>query len=105
MSPVRAAFSDEIVRTEALFKRIKAVYDTRTRSGLTAEQQRLTEVQYMGFVWQGAALDEIVQTEALFKRIKAVYDTRTRSGLTAEQQRLTEVQYMGFVWQGAALDK
>ena len=32
---MRAAFSDEIVQTEALFKRIKAVYDTRTRSGLT----------------------------------------------------------------------
>jgi peptidyl-dipeptidase Dcp len=56
MNPVFAAFGDELVQNEALFRRIKSVYDARASAGLTAEQQRLTDVQYTFFVRQGAAL-------------------------------------------------
>ncbi len=42
LSPVLAAFGDEIVQNEALFRRVEAVYEARENAGLSAEQQRLT---------------------------------------------------------------
>jgi peptidyl-dipeptidase Dcp len=58
MSPVFAAFGDEIVQNEALFKRIKALNDGMANANLDAQQKRLTDVQYTYFVRQGAGLDE-----------------------------------------------
>lgn len=58
MSPVLAAFGDEIIQNEALFGRLKTVHDARTASNLNAEQQRLTEVYYNRFARQGAALNK-----------------------------------------------
>jgi len=57
MNPIFAAFGDEVVQNPALFARIKAVYDKRETSGLSAEQQRLVWVTYRRFVREGAALD------------------------------------------------
>ncbi|HAH10995.1 MAG TPA: peptidase M3 [Alphaproteobacteria bacterium] len=58
ISPVLAAFQDEIVQDEALFARIKAVYDARETSGLTAEEKRIADLQYLSFQRQGAGLDK-----------------------------------------------
>jgi peptidyl-dipeptidase Dcp len=57
MAPKLAAFSDQITQNEKLFARIAAVYETRGKSGLTPEQQRLTWVYYTDFVRAGAQLD------------------------------------------------
>jgi peptidyl-dipeptidase Dcp len=57
MAPIFAAFGDEVVQNEKLFARVKAVYDKRETSGLTAEQKRLVYVVYRRFVREGAALD------------------------------------------------
>ncbi len=57
MEPRLAAFHDLITQNEVLFKRIAAVYATREHSGLSAEQQRLTWVQYQNFARTGALLD------------------------------------------------
>jgi len=57
MAPKLAAFSDQITQNPQLFERISKVYDTRTTSGLTPEQQRLTWVYYTNFVRAGAKLD------------------------------------------------
>lgn len=57
VSPMFAAFQDETVQNEALFARIKAVYDGRANAGLSAEEQRIAELQYDGFARQGAGLD------------------------------------------------
>ena len=57
MAPILAAFADEIIQNEALFARIKAVYDApREAAKLTPEQLRLVEVQYRNFARRGAAL-------------------------------------------------
>lgn len=56
MAPKRAAFSDEITQNAKLFARIEAVYKTRKKSKLTAEQQRLVETHYASFARRGAAL-------------------------------------------------
>jgi peptidyl-dipeptidase Dcp len=67
MSPVFAAFQDEIIQNEALFARVKAVYDNRAAAKLTPEQLRLVEVVYRNFARQGAALN--AQDKARLKDI------------------------------------
>ncbi len=57
MAPRLAAFQDQVTQNEKLFERIAAVYETREKSGLTAEQQRLTWLYYTNFVRAGAKLD------------------------------------------------
>ncbi|HUS27973.1 MAG TPA: M3 family metallopeptidase, partial [Kofleriaceae bacterium] len=58
MAPIMAAFSDEIIQNEALFARIKTVYEARNKSNLTPEQIRLVETHYTNFARQGAALNK-----------------------------------------------
>ncbi|GAA4034544.1 M3 family metallopeptidase [Hymenobacter glaciei] len=57
MAPKMAAFNDQITQNPALFKRIEAVYNAPATKKLTAEQQRLVEVNYKQFVRAGAKLD------------------------------------------------
>ena len=57
LMPKLAAHSDAIVMNEALFARVKAVYDTRFSCDLEADQIRLTEKTYDDFVRSGALLD------------------------------------------------
>ena len=56
MKPILSQFDDEVIQNDELFQRLKAVYDNRANSGLTAEQQRLCEVYYRMFSRQGAGL-------------------------------------------------
>jgi peptidyl-dipeptidase Dcp len=56
MSPLQSAHSDAIALNEALFAKIKAVYDTRETAGLDPAQLRLTEKIYQRFVRNGALL-------------------------------------------------
>ena len=58
MAPKQAAFRDRITQNAALFKRIKAVYDSPAKAKLTPEQQRLTWLYYTNFVRAGAMLDD-----------------------------------------------
>ena len=55
--PRWAAHSDRIALNEALFAKVKAVYDKRGGLDLDAEQLRLLEKVYTGFVRAGALLD------------------------------------------------
>ncbi|HEY4179611.1 MAG TPA: M3 family metallopeptidase [Kofleriaceae bacterium] len=55
-APMLAAFSDEIIQNEALFARIKAVWDGREAAKLKPDQARLLEVTYQRFARRGAAL-------------------------------------------------
>ena len=57
VAPILSAADDEITFNDKLFRRIEAVYQARARSGLNAEQQRLAQRTYDGFVRQGAKLD------------------------------------------------
>ena len=57
MMPLLTAHADKIRLNEQLFDKVKAVYDNRATLGLDAEQLRLTEKTYDGFVRAGALLD------------------------------------------------
>lgn len=55
--PMLAAHADKILLNEKLFERVKAVYDRRAALELDADQSRLLEKIYRGFVRAGALLD------------------------------------------------
>lgn len=56
ISPLLTDYGNDIRLNEALFKRIKTVYDQRENLSLTAEQQTLLEKTYKSFTRNGANL-------------------------------------------------
>ncbi|HLT86383.1 MAG TPA: M3 family metallopeptidase [Sphingobacterium sp.] len=58
MAPVLSAHGDEISLNEKLFARVKTVYDNRDSLQLDAEDTKLLEETYKGFVRAGANLSE-----------------------------------------------
>ena len=58
VSPMLSELSDGIILNEALFKRVKFVYDQRDQLGLNAEQMRLVTETYKAFADNGANLPE-----------------------------------------------
>jgi peptidyl-dipeptidase Dcp len=57
-SPKLSAFYDGLMLDPKLFQRYKAVYDNRAALGLNAQQLRIVERSYEGFVRDGANLSE-----------------------------------------------
>ena len=62
ISPILSTHSDNIVMNAGLFKRVKAVYDSREQLKLTAEQAKLLEKTYKNFIRSGAGLDSAKQS-------------------------------------------
>lgn len=62
MAPKFAAHGDNINLNKALFERVEAIYNQRAALNLTAEEKRLVEVLYKGFVRSGAKLNEDQKT-------------------------------------------
>jgi len=58
VSPILTRFSNDITLNEKLFGRIKKVYETKEKSGLTTEQKILTERKFRNFMLGGAGLKE-----------------------------------------------
>nr|WP_299166906.1 M3 family metallopeptidase [uncultured Allomuricauda sp.] len=67
VSPLLSEFSNDITLNEALFKRIKSVYEQRETLNLTAEQQTLLEKRYKSFSRNGANL-----TDTAKKRLREI---------------------------------
>ncbi|MBZ0186202.1 MAG: twin-arginine translocation signal domain-containing protein, partial [Candidatus Obscuribacterales bacterium] len=57
ITPILQKFDDEVIQNQALFDRIKTVYEKLDQEKLNAEQERLTEVIYKHFARKGAGLD------------------------------------------------
>jgi peptidyl-dipeptidase Dcp len=62
ISPWLSELSNDITLNTALFKKVKAVFDTKETLTLTPEQQMLLEKQYKGFARNGANLKEVDKT-------------------------------------------
>ena len=58
MSPLLSEFSNDITLNENLFKRVKAVYDSKSNLNLTTEQETLLDKKYKGFSRNGANLQD-----------------------------------------------
>jgi peptidyl-dipeptidase Dcp len=56
ISPMLTRHSNQIQMNEDLFKRVKSIYEGRKEAGLDAEQMRLVERTYDGFIRSGANL-------------------------------------------------
>jgi len=58
ISPLLTAFSNDVSLNEALFLRVKAVYDQRNELSLSPEQATLLDKKYKSFARNGALLSE-----------------------------------------------
>ncbi len=58
ISPLLSEFSNDITLNEDLFKRVKAVYHSKSELNLTTEQQTLLNKKYKSFSRNGANLSE-----------------------------------------------
>jgi len=92
LAPVLSAFDDEIVQNEALFARLKTVYDARANANLSLEQQRLAEVVYTNFARRGAALGkaEKRRLKEINKRLASLF-TSFRQNQLADEESYTLV--------------
>jgi peptidyl-dipeptidase Dcp len=88
MSPVLAAFDDEVTQNKELFARVKAVYDKKDSLKLTPEQDRLLWRTYTGFVRSGAALSAEAKTRiaAINSELASLYDKFSANQLHDEEQ-------------------
>lgn len=62
VSPLLTAFGNDLLLNEALFAKVKTVYDAKDKYTLTPEQKMLLEKQYKGFSRNGANLSEAKKT-------------------------------------------
>ena len=87
MSPVLAAFGDEVTQNEKLFARIKAVYDGRATAKLNPEQLRLLEVVYQNFARRGAALPakQKARMKEINGKLASLYTQFTQNQLADEE--------------------
>jgi len=82
MSSPLAAFDDEMIQNDKLFKRLEAVHQSATTRTLTAEQQRLTWKYYTDWVRAGARLD------AASKQQLSAINQKLADAFTAFRQNL-----------------
>jgi peptidyl-dipeptidase Dcp len=66
-SPLLTAFDNEVKQNEALFARVRQVYEEKDDLQLTPEQHMLLDKTYQSFIRNGAALDD--QAKARYKEI------------------------------------
>ncbi|WP_435416406.1 M3 family metallopeptidase [Polaribacter aestuariivivens] len=63
VSPWLSEFRNDITLNEALFKKVKEVFNNKEKLALTPEQEMLLEKQYKGFARNGANLNEEDKSE------------------------------------------
>jgi peptidyl-dipeptidase Dcp len=89
MAPIGSAFQDEIVQNEALFARIKAVYDSMATAGFTVEQQQVVDNYYKRFTRRGALLNtaDKARLKDLNQQLAALY-TKFGQNTLADEENL-----------------
>ena len=87
ISPLLAAFGNDITLNEPLFKKIQAVHEQADRESLTAEQQMLLERKFRHFRRNGALLQEKDKI-----RLREIDGELSRLKLTFGEHVLEETQ-------------
>lgn len=85
VSPLLSAFSNDISLNEALYQRIKTVYETKNTLKLTTEQATLLENHYKSFVRNGANLNSSDK-----ERLREIDKQLAEVGLSFEENILAE---------------
>lgn len=91
LAPKLSEFSSKINQNEALFKRIKTVYDNAQENPLESDQQRVVELIYKGFAMRGAALDNEKKERyaAIDKELSVLYNKFSDNVLHDEENYVT----------------
>ncbi|WP_271856215.1 M3 family metallopeptidase [Patiriisocius marinus] len=95
LSPLLTEFGNDLLLNEALFKKVKTVYDTRDSYELTAEQKMLLDKQYKGFSRNGANLSEekkiaLRKIDTELSKLKLTFGENVLAETNAYQMHLTE---------------
>ena len=85
VSPLLSEFSNDITLNEALFKRIKSVFEQKDSLDLTVEQQTLLDKKYKSFSRNGANL-----SEGKKKRLRVIDSKLSKLKLTFGENILAE---------------
>ena len=85
VSPLLSEFGNDITLNEALFKRVKAIYDQKDSLDLTVEQNTLLDKKYKSFSRNGANLSEEKKT-----RLRAIDAKLSKLKLTFGENVLAE---------------
>ncbi|WP_291803516.1 M3 family metallopeptidase [Lutibacter sp.] len=87
MAPVMSEFQSKISQNEALFSRIKTVYDNSLIEPLEADQQRVVQLVYEGFAMNGAELDaeKKARYAAINKELSSLYTNFSNNILADEE--------------------
>ena len=93
MEPKLAEISDKINQNTKLFQRIQAVYNSKDKSKLTKEQQRLVKVIYDNFVYAGAKLDAATKAKVslLNQQLAGLYTKFSQNLLSEENNQYVEL--------------
>lgn len=93
LSPKISEYRSKISQNEALFQRIKTVYENAKQNPLEAEQQRLVELTYQEFEMNGANLNEEQKKRyaEINKELAALYTTFSNNVLHDEENYVTYI--------------
>ncbi|MDH7444385.1 M3 family metallopeptidase [Aquimarina sp. 2201CG14-23] len=91
MAPKLSEFRSKISQNEALFQRIKTVYDNAQKQPLEADQQRVVQLTYEQFAMNGAELDSEKKKRyaAINKELSALYTNFSNNILADEEGYVT----------------
>jgi peptidyl-dipeptidase Dcp len=100
MAPKLSEFRTKITQNEALFARIKAVYESEEMQGLRADEQRLVWLVYDGFARSGATLEgDAKERYGEINKQLAELHTQFSNNVLADEERyvtyLTKEQLSG----------
>ncbi len=87
ISPMLAAFANDITLNEALFKRVQRVYETTDNTGLSEEEHMLLTKKYRNFQRNGALLSDSAKEE-----LRAIDKSLSKLKLTFGEHVLAETQ-------------
>ncbi len=93
LSPKISEYRSKISQNEALFQRIKTVYEKAQQNPLDADQQRLVELTYQEFEMNGANLNEEDKRRyaEINKELAALYTTFSNNVLHDEENYVTYI--------------
>ena len=86
-SPLLTKFQNDVRLNQALFERIKTIYENQKHEKLSVEQQTLLEKEYKGFARNGALLGEEEKN-----RLREIDTEKAQLGLTFGENVLADTQ-------------
>jgi len=106
ISPLLSEFGNDITLNEALFKRVKAVYDQKDNLELTVEQNTLLDKKYKSFSRNGANLSEdkkkrLREIDAKLAKLKLTFGENVLAETNKYQLHLTDESDLDGLPEGA----